>query len=76
MATTLTNREMLVLRYSCLQTKDLAKVLNLSYKTVKKYQQTIRQKLGVKNSRQAMVKVMRLGLLKPDQFPLNYERGL
>ena len=76
MVVTLSNREMLILRYSCLPNKDLAKILNLSLLTVKKYQQNIRHKLGVKNSRQAMVKVMRLGLLKPDQFPLSYERGL
>ncbi len=71
----ITNREMQVLKLAALETADIADILNISKYTVKELLRRIQNKLGVKNRRQAIVKVIRLGLLEANNFVVGYERS-
>ena len=71
----ITNREMQVLKLAALETADIADILNISKYTVKELLRRIQTKLGVKNRRQAIVKVIRLGLLEANNFVVGYERS-
>lgn len=71
----ITNREMQVLKLAALETSDIADILNISKYTVKELLRRIQAKLGVKNRRQAIVKVIRLGLLEANNFVVGYERN-
>lgn len=71
----ITNREMQVLKLAALETSDIADILNISKYTVKELLRRIQAKLGVKNRRQAIVKVIRLGLLEANNFVVGYERS-
>lgn len=71
----ITNREMQVLKLAALETTDIADILNISKYTVKELLRRIQAKLGVKNRRQAIVKVIRLGLLEANNFVVGYERS-
>lgn len=73
---TLTNRELQVLRLVALTDDDISHILRISKYTVQEHIRRIFRKLGVERRTQAIIKVTRLGLLKPDNFPISYERSM
>ncbi len=70
----ISKRELQVLRLAALENSDIAEILNIGKTTVKQYFERAFVKLGVTNRRQAIIKVLRLGLMKPEQFILGYSK--
>lgn len=70
----ISNRELQVLRLAALENGEIANILNIGKTTVKQYFERAFVKLGVTNRRQAIIKVLRLGLMKPEQFIVGYTK--
>lgn len=70
----ITERELQVIRLAALQQNKIAEILNIKVSTVKTTSQRLCIKLGVKTRLQAVIKLLRLGYLQPNQFVVGYEK--
>lgn len=70
----ITERELQVIRLSALRVNKIAELLGIKPSTVKTITQRACIKLGVRSRTQAMIKLLRLGLLQPNQFVIGYEK--
>lgn len=66
----ITQRELQVLRLAALDDNYIAERLDITIPTVKEYFKRIYTKLRCGNRRQAIIKAIRLCLVKPEQFVL------
>lgn len=70
----ITERELQVIRLAALQQNQIAELLNIKVTTVKSTCRNVCIKLGVKTRLQAIIKMLRLGLLQPSQLVISYQK--
>lgn len=68
--TTLSKRELDILRYFCYPLKEIAKKLIVSETTMQKHAFNILKKLEVNNRQQALIKAIRNGLISLNEVEL------